>query len=126
MFKRLLISAQMLVAVLLMPLAVHADGAGSPAVAVPTIVVTPAPWGDLGPRMYGHNYQIYVPMEPKSDDPDALRSTTVAGYPRNGRQMTPEGAACAADADCQVPMGCFARADSGAIPIRICAFPPAY
>jgi hypothetical protein len=111
---------------LLVPAGAHADEAGPTPVAVPTIVVTPAPWGDLGPRMYGHNYQVYVPMDLKSDDPDALRSTNVSGYPRNGHQMTPEGAACATDADCKVPMGCFPRADTGAIPIKVCAFPPAY
>ena len=101
-----------------------ADGTAPTAPA--NLVITPAPWGDLGPRVYGHNYQVYIPLEPKSNDPDALRSTNVSGYPRNGRQMTPEGAACAADNDCAAPMGCFPRADTGAIPIKVCAFPPAY
>ena len=93
---------------------------------MPTIIVTPNAWKDLGVSKYGRNYQVYIPKEVKSDDPDALRTYNPAGYPRNGQQQTPEGNTCATDADCKVPLGCFSRADSGALPVRVCAFPPAY
>ena len=49
----------------------------------------PYPWADLGPKNYGHNYQVYIPREMKSDDPDVLRTYEASGYPRNGLQQTP-------------------------------------
>jgi hypothetical protein len=86
----------------------------------------PYPWADLGPQNYGHNYQVYIPREMKSDSPDALRTYDPSGYPRAGLQQTPEGRACATDADCKAPLGCFPRADSGLIPVKLCAYPPPY
>ena len=91
-----------------------------------TIVIRPDAWKDLGVTRFGHNYEVYIPKETKSDNPDALRTFSAAGLPRNGAQQTPEGMACASDADCRVPLGCFNRADSGALPVRICAYPPTY
>ena len=93
---------------------------------IPDSPVQAYPWSDLGPRNYGHNYQVYIPRELKSDSPDALRTYDPSGYPRAGLQQTPEGRACATDADCQAPLGCFPRADSGLIPVKLCAFPPPY
>jgi hypothetical protein len=86
----------------------------------------PYPWADLGPKNYGHNYQVYIPREIKSDEPDVLRTYDASGYPRAGLHQTPEGLACATDDDCKAPLGCFPRADSGLIPVKLCAFPPPY
>ncbi len=94
---------------------------------IPVIEVSPtAPWSDLGSQMYGKTYEVYIPHQIRSDDPDAQKTYDPAGYPRNGNHMTPEGAECAGDSDCKVPMECFNRDDSGPLPKRVCAFPPPY
>ena len=107
----------------------------APPAVPPLVVASPAPqapqtpaqsWSDTGPRVYGKNYQVYIPMETKSNNPEVPLAWDASGYPRNGSGLTPQGDACATDADCRPPLGCFARADSGELPVKLCAFPPPY
>ncbi len=91
--------------------------------APPNIVVNPLPSATSGSREFGPNYEFYVPIEIKSDVPGIVRSWDPAAHPGNGVHMTSEGLACNSDADCQAPLGCFNRADSGQIPQSLCAIP---
>ena len=90
----------------------------------PTVIVTAPPMKDMATRDFGPNYRSYVPMEIKSSNPDVVRAWNAEAHPGNGNHMTPEGLACAADADCFTPLGCFNRADSGMVPRMLCAVPP--
>jgi hypothetical protein len=91
---------------------------------IPNIVVTAPAWDTYGSRDYGPQYRSEVPVEIKSDTPDIMRSWDPNAHPGNANHMTPEGMACAADADCIEPLGCFKRADSGKVPEKLCAIPP--
>ncbi len=93
------------------------------------ILITPAPMPPtpmqgVATQQFGPNYRSYVPLEIKSDNPDVLRTWDPSAHPGNASHLTPEGMACATDADCAPPTGCFNRADSGIVPRRICAVPP--
>ncbi len=92
----------------------------------PNLVVTAIapPMADEGTRQFGSQYRSIVPMEIKSDMPGIIRTWDPDAHPGNGNHMTPEGMACANDDDCELPMGCFNRADSGKIPEKLCAIPP--
>jgi hypothetical protein len=70
------------------------------------------------------NYQIYVPREFKSDEPETTRTWSPSGYPGSSNQLTPFGLACSTDNDCQPPLVCLGRADSGQLPVKLCAFAP--
>ena len=82
---------------------------------IPSAVPVPTP---------GQNYQIYVPREFKSNEPETTRTWSPSGYPSAGNQLTPFGLACSTNDDCQPPLLCLARADSGQLPVRLCAFAP--
>jgi hypothetical protein len=70
------------------------------------------------------NYEIYVPREFKSNEPEPTRTWSPSGHPNAGNQLTPFGLECTSTNDCQPPLVCLKRADSGQLPVKLCAYAP--
>ncbi len=112
------------------------SGRAVPGTPAPIVLMPPAPpspnaapaggWMNAGQARFGPAYELYVPVEIKSNNPDVERSANPAGVPLNGTGLAPIGDACTTDADCTRPLGCFNRADSGQVPVRLCAVAPAH